>query len=165
MKNTKTSNYCELAAFLAFFARFTACFSKVSVSFCANSRDRSAKPLRAIGLPSGSAGQPRHSLVEVTLEAVPQQHKEGGLRATYRVLASEVVDGRAVRAKQFNQFPEGSRSLPLGKHASVQTRQRISILLQETTCLLAGTLYSSNCAVQIAGGSLCAGTCHSAKAT
>ena len=83
----------------------------------------------------------------------------------YRVLTSEVVDGGAVRAKQFNQFPEGSRSLSQGKHAPVQTRQRINSLLQETTCMLASTLYSSNCAVQVTGGSLCAGTYHSAKAT
>ena len=113
----------------------------------------------------GSAGQPGHSLFEVTLEAVPQQHKEGGLRATYRVLASEVIDGGAVRAKQLSQFPEGSRSLPLGKHMAVQARQQAGSLLQETARLLASTLYSGNGAVQVIDGSLCAGTCHSAKAT
>ena len=32
----------------------------------------------------------RHGLIKVTLEAVPQQHKEGGLRTTYRMLVAKI---------------------------------------------------------------------------
>ena len=82
----------------------------------------------------------RYGFVEVTLEAVPQQHKEGGLGTTYRMLAAKLREGGRVRAKQLNQVAEGGRSLRLRKDAAVEASQRVLRLRQEVARLAASTL-------------------------
>ena len=110
-----------------------------------------------------SARTTRHSLVKVSLEAVPQQHKKSGLRTTYRVLAAKVRDGGRVRAKQLRQLVKGGRRLRLGKHAAVEAGQRILCLRQEAACLATDTLQGNQSTLQIFGKSLAATARRSAQ--
>ena len=79
------------------------------------------------------------------------QHKEGGLRTTYRVLAEKIRDGGRVRAEELRQPAEGRRSLRLGKEAVVEASSRILGLRQKVAGLAAGSLQGNQSTLQILG--------------
>ena len=85
------------------------------------------------------------------------------MRATYRMLTTEVGNGGSIWAKQLRQFVEGGRRLRLGKYTAMQARKRIFRLRQETSCLATDTLQGNQNTLQVFEMSLAATARRSAQ--